>query len=198
MDKNERRKQIIDLLKKEDLTSKELAERINTPIKYVSPIISELMKQGEIYTFSPRRFRWGIRKESGIKSFVIFEREWVELVVLGLKIWFKGVSSDRIPYDEENYCLNNYSLFEIYENQNLLNSHIRLAWNENEIRKEMTYTLESNIFKLTLIYSAISDKSMQIRVKYEKHELKPETKEDIEKINEAKKQISKWMEENFK
>ncbi len=40
MDKDERRRHIISLLKKEDLTSKELAERIKIPIKFISPVIS--------------------------------------------------------------------------------------------------------------------------------------------------------------
>ncbi len=129
---------------------------------------------------------------------MIFEREWVEIVELGLKVWFKGVASDRIPYNEVNYCLNRYSLFEIYENNNLLDSNIRLPWNMDEIWKEKEFSSECERFKLTVIYSAISDKSIQIKIKYDKKEVKPLTKEDIENMHEIRRQISNWMEENFK
>lgn len=175
MDKSERRIKVADLLKEEELSSREIAEKIRVPINQVSPIIVELKKQGKIYSISPRKFVWGIRKESGDNEFIIKKNEWVELEKYKLKVFYKnsytfsGYNENGEDYYEE------HSIFEFYRDNKELIS-IEILWFENEKWKEEEAIKEvstwDEYFKINMKYTIVSLNAIKLKVTYEKKEIK--------------------------
>lgn len=152
MNKTKRKKRVMNLLSKEELSSKEIAERMGIPINLISSIISELKKQGKIYSISPRKYLLGIRKENSENDFLIEKNEWVNLIDCGLKIWYKELYTFS-GYDNEEgkYYYENNSVFDIYQGNNIIDSSIILTWTDNKIGIENKYSSECASFKLTLL-----------------------------------------------
>jgi len=203
MNKSEIRIKITDLLKEEELSSKEIGEKLGVETKLVSPIISELKKQGRIHSVSPRKFFWGIRHENEQNEFLIKKYEWVKLEKYELKIFYKATYTFS-GYSENEHYVENHSVFEIHRGDKVL-MPIDVIWFDNEKGKRNEVLTEvsthEEIFRIILKYTAVSSNSMKIMVKYERREVKlseSEKKAVKEEEDEIRKQISNWMEENFK
>jgi hypothetical protein len=202
MNKSEIRIKITDLLKVEELSSKEIGEILGVETNIVSSIISELKKQGRIYSASPRKFFWGVRHENGQDEFLIKKYEWVKLEKYELKIFYKDTYTFS-GYSENEHYFENHSVFEFHRGDKVL-MPIDVIWFDNEKGKRNEVltevrTHEEN-FRIILEYTAVSSNSMKIMVKYERTEVKlseGERKAIKEDENEIRKQISNWMEENF-
>ena len=175
MNKSERRTVIVDLLKKEELSSSEIAEKIGVSISKVSPIIVELKKQGKIHSFSSGKFVWGMRSENEQNKFIIKQNEWVDLKKYKLKVFYKK-SYTFSSYNEngEEYY-ENHTTFEFYRDNDIL-IPIDVLWSDNERGKEVeTIVKVCNMdeeFVIKLEYTAISLKKMKLKIRYERKELK--------------------------
>lgn len=203
MNKSERRKAIVDLLKKEELSSSEIAKKIGVSISKVSPIMVELKKQGKIHSISPKKFIWGMRSENGHNKFIIKLNEWVDLKKHKLKVFYKNAYTFSGNNENGEGYYENYSTFEFYRDNDILIS-IEVLWVDEEREKEVeTIVKVSDIdeeFMIKLESTAISLKKMELKIMYERKEQKltqSEKEEIVEKENEAKKRISNWMETNF-
>lgn len=204
MNKSERITAIIDLLKKEELSSNEIAKMIGVSISKVSPIIVELKKQGKIYSFSPRKFVWGMRSENGQNDFIIKQNEWVELKKYKLKVFYKNVYTFSGYNENGEVYYENHSTFEFYRENDIL-LPIDVMWSDNEVGEKGDMKVGvcnmDEEFVIKLEYTAISLKKMKLKIRYDRKELnltETEKKEIVEKENKVKKQISNWMEKNFK
>ena len=203
MNKSERRKAIVDLLKKEELSSSEIAKKIGVSISKVSPIMVELKKQGKIHSISPKKFIWGMRSENGHNKFIIKLNEWVDLKKYKLKVFYKNAHTFSGYNENGEGYYENHSTFEFYRDNNIL-IPIEVLWVDEEREKEVeTIVKVSDIdeeFMIKLESTSISLKKMKLKIMYERKEQKltqSEKEEIVEKENEAKKRISNWMEANF-
>jgi HSP20 family molecular chaperone IbpA/predicted XRE-type DNA-binding protein len=195
MNKSERRTVIIALLKKEELSSSEISKRIGVSISKVSPIIVELKKQGKIHSFSPGKFVWGMRSENEQNKFIIKHNEWVDLKKYKLKVFYSNFYAFLIRNENGEEYYENHSTFEFYSDNNILIS-IDVLWFDNERGKEVETITEvcdkDEEFVIKLECTAISLKKMELKIRYERKELKltqTEKKEIVEKENENRKQI---------
>lgn len=203
MNKTERRIKVANLLKEEELSSKEIAKKLGIETNLVSPIISELKKQGKIHSISPRKFVWGIRRENGRNEFLINKNEWVELEEYKLKVFYKNANTFSGYSENGDRYYENHSVFEFHRDNQLL-IPIDVFWLDKEKGKENETLTEVNngeeIFKIILKYTVFSSKSIKLKIRYERTEIKMtenEKKAIQEKEEDIKKQISSWMEENF-
>ncbi len=203
MNKSEIRIKIADLLKEEELSSKEIGEKLGVETNLVSPIISELKKQGRIHSVSPRKFFCGIRHENEQNEFLIKKSEWVKLEKYELKVFYKDTYTYS-GYSENEYYSENHSVFEFHRGDKVL-MPIDVIWFDNEKGKRNEVITEvrthEEFFRIILKYTAVSSNSMKIIVKYERTEVKlseNERKEIKKEEDEMRKQISNWMEENLK
>lgn len=203
MNKSERRKLIVDLLKKEELSSSEIAKKIGVSISKVSPIMVELKKQGKIYSISPKKFIWGMRSENGHNKFIIKLNEWVDLKKYKLKVFYKNAYTSSGYNENGERYYENHSTFEFYRDNDIL-IPIEVLWVDVDREKEVnTIVKVSDIdeaFMIKLESTAISLKKMKLKIMYERKEQKltqSEKEEIVEKENEVKKRISNWMETNF-
>jgi len=191
-------------LKEEELSSKKIAEKIGLARNMVSPIIVELKKQGKIHSISPRKFVWGIRHENGQNEFLIKENEWVELEKYKLKVFYKNAYIFFGYNENGGKYFENHSIFEFYRDNKKLIS-MEVLWFDKERGKEKeTLTEVSNgdeILRINLKHTIVSFKAIKLKIMYERKEIKltgTEKKDIKERENVAEKQISNWMEENFK
>ncbi|MGC9375262.1 MAG: hypothetical protein ACP5DQ_09505 [Bacteroidales bacterium] len=203
MNKSERTKAIVDLLKKEELSSSEIAKKVGVSINKVSPIMVELKKQGKIHSISPKKFIWGMRSESGQNKFIIKLNEWVDLKEYKLKVFYKNAYTFSGYNENGEGYFENHSTFEFYRNNDIL-IPIEVLWFDEEMGKKVTTIAKvcdkDEKFMIKLESTAISLKKMRLKIMYERKELKltqSEKKEIVEKENEAKKRISNWLEANF-
>ena len=203
MNKSERRIKVANLLKEEELSSKEIAEKLGIETNLVSPIISELKKQGKIHSISPRKFVWGIRHENGRNEFLINKNEWVELEEYKLKVFYKNAYTFSGYSENGDRYYEHHSVFEFHRDNQLL-MPIDVLWLDKEKGKEKEILTEVNngeeVFKIVLKYTVVSSKSIKLKIRYKRTEIKlTENEKEIlqEKEEDVKKQISSWMEENF-
>jgi predicted XRE-type DNA-binding protein len=203
MNKSERIKAIIDLLKKEELSSSEIAKKIGVSISKVSPIMVELKNQGKIHSISPKKFIWGMRSENGHNKFIIKLNEWVDLKKYKLKVFYKNAYTFSGYNESGEGYYENHSTFEFYRDNDIL-IPIEVLWGDEERENEVeTIVKVSDIdeeFMIKLESTAISLKKMKLKIMYERKEQKltqSEKEEIAEKENKAKKRISNWMEANF-
>jgi predicted XRE-type DNA-binding protein len=203
MNKSEIRKAIVDLLKKKELSSSEIAEKIGVSISKVSPIMVELKKQGKIHSISPKKFIWGMRSENGHNKFIIKLNEWVDLKKYKLKVFYKNAYTFSGYNENGDEYFENSSTFEFYRDNDIL-IPIEVLWVDEESEKEVeaivTVSDIDEEFVIKLVSTAISLKKMKLKIMYERKEQKltqSEKEEIVEKENEAKKRISNWMETNF-
>jgi len=203
MNKTERRIKVANLLKEEELSSKEIAKKLGIETNLVSPIISELKKQGKIHSISPRKFVWGIRHENGRNEFLINKNEWVELEEYKLKVFYKNAYTFSGYSENGDWYHENHSVFEFHRDNQLL-IPIDVLWLDKEKGKEKEILTEVNngeeVFKIILKYTVVSSKSIKLKIRYKRTEIKlteNEKKAIQEKEEDVKKQISSWMEENF-
>lgn len=204
MNKSERRIKVANLLAEEELTSKEIAEKLGVAISIVSPIIVELKKQGKIHSISPRKFKWGIRHENGQDEFTIKKNEWVELEKYELKVFYKNAYTFSGYTENGEWYYENHSLFEFHRDNKELIS-IDVIWLNNEKGEEKEIQTKAStgeeIFRIILKYTVISTNAIKLKIRYERKEIKlteTERKAIKEQEAEVKKQISNWMEKNFK
>jgi hypothetical protein len=204
MNKSERRIKVANLLVEEELSSKEIAKKLGAAINKVSPIIVELKKQGKIHSITPRKFVWGIRHENGQDEFSIKKHEWVELEKYELKVFYKNAYTFSGYTENGEWYYENHSLIEFHRDNKELIS-IDVIWldkekgEENEIQTEASTGEE--IFRIILKYTVISTNAIKLKIRYERKEIKlteTERKAIKEQEAEVKKQISNWMEKNFK
>ena len=175
MNKSERRIKVANLLKEEELSSKEIAEKLGIETNLVSPIISELKKQGKIHSISPRKFAWGIRHENGQNEFLINKNEWVELEKYKLKVFYKNAYTFSGYSENGDWYYENHSLFEFYRDNQLL-IPINVLWLDKEKGKEKETLAEVNngeeVFKIILKYTVVSSKSIKLKIRYKRTEIK--------------------------
>jgi hypothetical protein len=197
MDKNERRNLILNLLTTNELSTKEIADRIGIPTNLVSPIISEFKRQGKIYSILPQKYTCGIRKENSKNEIVIEKYEWIELIDYGIKIWyeklntFSGIDAEGYYYQSMDSDLN------VYQNGTIIDS-LSLPWDKDDIGIAKEYSTECSSHKLFVIYHVISDKFIKIKVTFQKKKEKKLTVKEQEEKEKSRKKISDWMNEYFK
>jgi biotin operon repressor len=204
MNKSERRTIIVDLLKKEELSSSEIAKKLGLSITEVSPIIVELKKQGKIHSFSPKKYVWGMRSEDDQNKFIIKQNEWVDLEKSKLKVFFKNTYTYNGCNENGEMHYENLSVFEFYRDNDIL-IPIEVPWYDSEIGKDLGKIVEvcdmDEEFAIKLEYTPISLKKMNLMIRYDRKErnlTQAEINEIVEKENATRKQISNWMEAYFK
>jgi hypothetical protein len=204
MNKSERRIKVANLLVEEELSSKEIAKKLGAAINKVSPIIVELKKQGKIHSITPRKFVWGLRHENGQDEFSIKKNEWVELEKYELKVFYKNAYTFSGYTENGEWYYENHSLIEFHRDNKELIS-IDVIWLDKEKGEEKEIQTEAStgeeIFRIILKYTVISTNAIKLKIRYERKEIKlteTERKAIKEQEAEVKKQISNWMEKNFK
>lgn len=201
MNKSERRIKVANLLREGELSSKEIAEKLGIKTNLISPIISELRTQGKIHSVSPRKFVWGIRNENGKNDFLINKNEWVHLEAYELKIFFKESYTFSGYSENGDMYFENHSTFELYRDNELL-IPIKVLWQPGEEGKDKkTITKFNNgeeITKIILNYTVVSSKSIKLKIRYKRTEL-TETERNVQKEHEEerRKELSKWLKNNF-
>ena len=202
MNKSDRRIKVANLLRQEELSSKEIAEKLGVKTNLVSPIISELRRQGKIHSVLPRKYVWGIRHESGKNTFLINKDEWVELDVYKLKIFYKKSYTFRGYSESGELYFENHSLFEFYRDNQLLIPIEVFGQPEdkgNEIETQTEFNIGEEIIRINLKCTVVSSKTIKIKVRYKSTNLTAaEIKLQKEQEDEMRKELQKWMNNNLK
>ena len=151
---------IINLLKNEELSSREIAEKTGITIKEISLYISDLKKQGKIYRSSPKKYRWGLRIENSENEFIMSKYDWVYLSDIGVKLYYKNLCSFQ-GWNDDGFYIEYTSEVEIYCDHELFLT-LGLLWYDYGLKKCYKFSTEGKNCILNLSYIPLSKTKIKI------------------------------------